>query len=61
MNNYIDFSKEVSEALQNGTPIVAIETGGTFAGIPYPENVGTAKKVGDAVKKTELFLHISRS
>jgi len=48
---YIDFSDEVREALQSNKPVVAIETGGTFAGIPYPENVATAKMVMEAVRK----------
>lgn len=51
MNQYIECSKEVLEALQNNKPIVAIETGGTFAGIPYPENVETAKRVMEEVRK----------
>lgn len=51
MNKYIDYSKEVKEALDNNKPVVAIETGGTFAGIPYPENVETAKRVMDEVRK----------
>lgn len=51
MNQHIEFTKEVSEALQNHKPLVAIETGGTFAGIPYPENVETAKMVMAEVRK----------
>lgn len=51
MNNYIEYSEEVLEALQNNKPVIAIETGGTFAGIPYPENVETAKKVMEEVRK----------
>ncbi|MCQ2515453.1 MAG: pseudouridine-5'-phosphate glycosidase [Saccharofermentans sp.] len=50
MNQYIECSKEVLEALDNKKPIVAIETGGTFAGIPYPDNVETAKKVMASVR-----------
>ena len=50
MDMYIDFSDEVREALQSNKPVVAIETGGTFAGIPYPENVATAKMVMEAVR-----------
>lgn len=50
MNQYIDFSEEVAAALQKKQPIVAIETGGTFAGIPYPENVETAKRVMAAIR-----------
>lgn len=48
--DYIEYSDEVLEALQNNKPVVAIETGGTFEGIPYPDNVATAKKVMDAVR-----------
>lgn len=51
MNKYIDFSNEVKNALDNHKPIVAIETGGTFEGIPYPENAETALKVMDEVRK----------
>lgn len=45
MNEYIEYSAEVMQALEQNKPVVAIETGGTFAGIPYPENVETAKAV----------------
>lgn len=51
MNQYIDYSEEVLKALQENRPVVAIETGGTFAGIPYPENVDTAQKVMAEVRK----------
>lgn len=52
MEQYIEYSEEISDALQNNKPVIAIETGGTFAGIPYPENVETAKKVMEEVRKT---------
>ena len=51
MNKYIDFSDEVRNALDLHEPVVAIETGGTFEGIPYPENAQTALKVMDSVRK----------
>lgn len=51
MEQYIEYSDEVLEALQNKKPVIAIETGGTFEGIPYPQNVETAKMVSDAVRK----------
>ncbi|MDO5155572.1 MAG: pseudouridine-5'-phosphate glycosidase [Eubacteriales bacterium] len=50
-STYIEYSEEVLKALQNNEPVVAIETGGTFEGIPYPENVETANKVMDAVRE----------
>lgn len=51
MNKYIDLNDEVRKALDEHKPIVAIETGGTFEGIPYPENAETALKVMDEVRK----------
>lgn len=51
MNKYIDFTDEVKNALLEHKPIVAIETGGTFEGISYPENAETAMKVMDEVRK----------
>lgn len=51
MNRYIDFSDEVKKALDEHKPVVAIETGGTFEGIPYPENAKTALKVMEEVRK----------
>ena len=50
VSDYIDYSAEVIEAMKNNKPIVAIETGGTFEGIPYPDNVETAEKVMEAVR-----------
>ena len=51
MNSYIDFSDEVKEALELGKPVVAIETGGTFEGIPFPENEETALRVMSEVRQ----------
>lgn len=45
ISEYIEYSEEVKEALANNKPVVAIETGGTFEGIPYPDNVETANAV----------------
>ena len=52
ISNYIEYSEEVADALKNNKPIVAIETGGTFEGIPYPENVKTAENVMEAVRNS---------
>lgn len=51
MKEYIDYSAEVLDAIQNNKALIAIETGGTFEGIPYPENVETAKRVMEEVRK----------
>lgn len=47
---YIEYSNEVLEALKTNKPVVAIETGGTFEGIPYPDNVATAINVMEQVR-----------
>lgn len=51
MNKYICFSEEVRKAIDEHKPIVAIETGGTFEGIPYPDNAKTALTVMESVRK----------
>uniref|UniRef100_G3MPW2 Pseudouridine-5'-phosphate glycosidase n=1 Tax=Amblyomma maculatum TaxID=34609 RepID=G3MPW2_AMBMU len=43
-------SEEVSAALQNGQPIVALETSILTHGIPYPENISTQSELEDIVR-----------
>lgn len=50
MQEFIDFSKEVREALDNKRPIVAIETAGTFEGFKYPDNMTLAKDVSEKIR-----------
>ena len=42
MKNYLEYSKEVSEAMEKGLPIVALESTIISHGMPYPKNVETA-------------------
>ena len=42
MNNFIEISPEVKLALENNTPIVALESTIISHGMPYPKNVETA-------------------
>lgn len=42
MNKYIELSKEVSQAIVEGKPIVALESTIISHGMPYPKNVETA-------------------
>jgi len=42
MNKYIEFSKEVENAIKHNLPIVALESTIISHGMPYPENVKTA-------------------
>ncbi len=45
MKNYLSYSKEVQEGLEKGMPIVALESTIISHGMPYPQNVETAREV----------------
>ncbi len=49
-NNYLEISPEVREALNLGKPVVALESTIISHGMPYPENVQTAKEVEQVVR-----------
>ena len=51
MNQYLDLGAEVAEALAAGLPVVALESTIISHGMPYPQNVETALRVEDAVRK----------
>ncbi len=42
---YLDIAPEVKSALENGKPVVALESTIISHGMPYPQNVNTAKNV----------------
>ncbi|MDI1476296.1 pseudouridine-5'-phosphate glycosidase [Polyangium sp. y55x31] len=44
------FNEEVSEAIHAGEPVVALESNVITHGLPYPENVATARKVEEVVR-----------
>lgn len=46
----IEFSAEVSDALNEGRPVVALESNVITHGLPYPDNAATARKVEEAVR-----------
>ena len=50
MNKYIEISPEVKNAMENKLPIVALESTIISHGMPYPQNVQTAKEV-EEIKK----------
>ncbi len=50
MNQYLDINQEVKEALENNKPVVALESTIISHGMPYPQNVKTAKQVEDIVR-----------
>ena len=51
MNKYLDISPEVKEALEQGKPIVALESTIISHGMPYPQNVETALNVEKIVRE----------
>ncbi|MGB9781199.1 pseudouridine-5'-phosphate glycosidase [Caldanaerobacter sp.] len=51
MHRFIDLSEEVDKALKEGKPIVALESTIISHGMPYPENIETAKAVEEIVRK----------
>jgi len=52
MNNYyyIDIKKEIKDALDNGKPVVALESTIISHGMPYPQNVETARNVEKIIR-----------
>jgi pseudouridine-5'-phosphate glycosidase len=51
MNNFIDMSKEVKEAMEEGKPVVALESTIISHGMPYPENIETAKTLENIIRE----------
>ncbi len=50
-SDFLQIHPEVAEALQNGKPVVALESTIISHGMPWPKNVETALAVEDAVRK----------
>ena len=50
MNQYLDIKEEVTQALREGRPVVALESTIISHGMPYPQNVETALAVEQAVR-----------
>ncbi|WP_412729355.1 pseudouridine-5'-phosphate glycosidase [Cytobacillus praedii] len=51
MENYLEYSAEVQEAKKVNKPIVALESTIISHGMPYPQNVETAKEVEEIIRK----------
>lgn len=49
--NYLDIAPEVQQALEQGKPVVALESTIISHGMPYPQNVETALQVEDMVRQ----------
>ena len=50
MKNFLEISQEVTEALAQGKPVVALESTIISHGMPYPKNVQTALEVEQVVR-----------
>ena len=51
IHQYLDIHPEVRDALENGRPVVALESTIICHGMPYPKNVETAKQVEAVVRE----------
>ena len=49
--NFMDIKPEVEKALDEGTPVVALESTIISHGMPYPKNVETALAVEEVIRK----------
>ena len=49
--NYMDIKPEVEKALEEGVPVVALESTIISHGMPYPKNVETALAVEEVIRK----------
>ncbi|WP_439236065.1 pseudouridine-5'-phosphate glycosidase [Lonepinella koalarum] len=50
MNKFLDIAPEVAQALQQGNPVVALESTIISHGMPYPQNVETALRVEQVIR-----------
>ena len=50
-NKYLEIHSEVLEALNTGKPVVALESTIISHGMPYPQNVETAKEVENIIRQ----------
>ncbi len=51
MNPYLDIAPEVKKALEEGRPVVALESTIISHGMPYPQNVETARNVEAVIRE----------
>ncbi|MGD6856308.1 pseudouridine-5'-phosphate glycosidase [Bacillus infantis] len=51
LENYLEFSEEVLEARKANKPVVALESTIISHGMPYPQNIVTAKEVEDIIRQ----------
>ena len=55
MHPYLDIHPEVAQAKAEGRPIVALESTIISHGMPYPQNVATAREVEAIIDSAKLL------
>lgn len=53
--NYLEIKPEVKKALEEGIPVIALESTIISHGMPYPENVNTALKVEEVIREKGIM------
>lgn len=53
LNKYLDVNPEVAKAIEEGKPVVALESTIISHGMPYPQNVETALKVEQIIRDND--------
>lgn len=51
LKKYVDYSDEVKKAMEEGKPIVALESTIISHGMPYPQNIETAKACEEIIRE----------
>lgn len=51
IKNYLDITEEVERALSEGRPVVALETTIISHGMPYPQNLDSARRCEDIIRE----------
>ena len=54
-SKYLDIKPEVAKALEDGTPVVALESTIISHGMPYPKNVETAIAVENVLRAHDVM------
>lgn len=51
LKNYVEFNDEVKKAMEEGKPVVALESTIISHGMPYPQNIETAKACEEIIRQ----------
>ena len=51
VDKYLDFAPEVKKAMEEGKPVVALESTIISHGMPYPKNLETARRVEEIIRE----------